>query len=154
MPAGRPTKYKAEYAEQAGRLCTFGATDADLGDFFHVSEQTINAWKNKHPKFLESIKECKKIVDGMVERRLFERATGYNHPEDKIFNNAGEELVVATTKHYAPDTAAAIFWLKNRQPDKWRDKTEVATTHKFEDESDEALANRLKRLREKEGIDG
>ena len=28
-------------------------------------------------------------------------------------------------KHYAPDATAAIFWLKNRQPDKWRDKQEV-----------------------------
>jgi hypothetical protein len=27
-------------------------------------------------------------------------------------------------KHYPPDPTAAIFWLKNRQKDKWRDKRE------------------------------
>ena len=32
------------------------------------------------------------------------------------------------TKHYPPDPTAAIFWLKNRQPDTWRDKVEVDQT--------------------------
>jgi hypothetical protein len=29
---------------------------------------------------------------------------------------------VTVTKTLAPDTTAAIFWLKNRQPERWRDK--------------------------------
>jgi hypothetical protein len=61
----------------------------------------------------------------MVASKLFHRAIGYEHPEDKIFNNNGEEMVVPTIKHYPPDTTAAIFWLKNRQPDKWRDRQEI-----------------------------
>ena len=42
---GRPTKYKAEYAEQARKLCLLGATDMEMADFFEVSEFTINKWK-------------------------------------------------------------------------------------------------------------
>jgi len=34
-------------------------------------------------------------------------------------------MVVPTTKHYPPDATSAIFWLKNRQRDKWRDKQDV-----------------------------
>ena len=56
MAGGRPSKYKKEYAEQAYKFCLLGATDARLGEFFGVSEQTINAWKDAHPEFLESIK--------------------------------------------------------------------------------------------------
>ena len=108
------SKYKPEYDEQARKLCLLGAIDRDLGSFFDVCEKTINTWKEEHPSFLQSIKEAKKEADAKVVRSLFERATGYEHPEDKIFNNNGSELIVATTKHYAPDTAAAIFWLKNR----------------------------------------
>jgi hypothetical protein len=37
----------------------------------------------------------------------------------------GEIITTKLTKHYPPDTTAAIFWLKNRQPGKWRDKTIV-----------------------------
>jgi DNA-binding XRE family transcriptional regulator len=125
MPAGRPSKYKSEYVEQTYKLCLLGATDKDLASFFDTSEQTINQWKKDHPEFLESIKKGKEIADANVASKLYHRAIGYEHPEDKIFNNNGEEMIVPTIKHYAPDPTAAIFWLKNRQPAKWRDKQEI-----------------------------
>lgn len=122
---GRPTKYKKEYAEQAAKLCRLGAIDTDLADFFNVAKSTINKWKKDYPKFSDSLKESKDYLDNKVERSLYERAVGYEHPEDKIFNNNGKKLIVPTTKHYPPETVAAIFWLKNRQPDKWKDIKEV-----------------------------
>ena len=123
---GRPSSYKAEFAEQALKLCRLGATDADMAGFFGVSEQTVNAWKGAHPAFLESLKEGKGLADAEVADRLFKRATGYEHPAVKIVANAntGQEHVVAYTERYPPDTTACIFWLKNRRPDLWRDKTE------------------------------
>ncbi|MDD5356326.1 MAG: hypothetical protein PHY56_07320, partial [Candidatus Omnitrophica bacterium] len=35
-----------------------------------------------------------------------------------------------TVKEVIPDVTAQIFWLKNRQPDKWRDKQEVEHSEK------------------------
>lgn len=122
---GRPSDYRSEYAEQARNYCLLGATDKDLAGFYGVSEQTINTWKQKHPEFLESIKEGKENADARVAQSLFHRATGYSHPEDKIFNHNGEPLVVPTIKHYPPDATAAIFWLKNRRKQDWRDRHEV-----------------------------
>ena len=34
-------------------------------------------------------------------------------------------LVEEKTKEVVPDTTAQIFWLKNRRPDKWRDKQDI-----------------------------
>ena len=48
--------------------------------------------------------------DIKVAESLFRRATGYSHD----------------AKHYPPDTTACIIWLKNRRPDIWRDKQDVA----------------------------
>jgi hypothetical protein len=50
-------------------------------------------------------------------------------------------MIVPTTKHYPPDTAAAIIWLKNRQPERWRDKIEqeVKVTKDVADYTDEEL---------------
>lgn len=124
--AGRPTDYKARYAEEAFKLCLLlAATDAELADFFGVKEQTINNWKKAHPEFFESITSGKEKADADVGQRLYERAMGYSHPEEKIFNNKGDIVRAETIKHYPPDTAAAIFWLKNRQRDKWRDRHEI-----------------------------
>lgn len=122
---GRPTKYKKEYAEQAYKLCLLGATDKDMADFFEVTESTLNLWKKNHKEFSESLKSGKILADSVIASKLYHRAKGYDHPEDKIFNDNGSPLVVPTTKHYPPDTTAAIFWLKNRQPRQWRDKQEL-----------------------------
>lgn len=122
---GRPTSYRDEYAEQAYKLCLLGATDKELADFFEVSEQTLNAWKHKVPKFLESLKRGKLIADAEVAEKLYQRALGYSHPEDKIFNDQGKPLIVPTVKQYPPDAGAAKLWLINRQGNKWRDKTDV-----------------------------
>lgn len=119
--AGRPTDFKEEYIEQAVFLCKkFGAIDKDLAEYFNVSTRTITRWKDAFPRFSLALKEAKTECDKRVERALYEKAIGYSHPEDKIFNNNGEEMVVETTKHYPPDTAAMIIWLGNRQPDKWK----------------------------------
>lgn len=126
--AGQPTKYKDEYAKQAYKLCLLGSTDEDMADFFEVSKSTINNWKHDYPEFLDSIKRGKISADANVASRLYKRAIGYEHDEDKIFNNNGEPLIVPTTKHVQPDTTAAIFWLKNRQPKMWRDTQNIDHT--------------------------
>lgn len=123
--AGRPTDYRPEYVDQAEKLCKLGATDKELADFFDVNPDTIYEWKNKYPEFSESIKKGKDIADAEVADKLFKRATGYSHSAVKIFNNQGKVITAPYTEHYPPDTTAAIFWLKNRQPKKWRDKQEV-----------------------------
>lgn len=122
---GRPTKYKAEFAEQARKLCLLGATDEELADFFEVCEATINNWKAEHIGFLESIKKGKRMADSEVASKLFHRATGYEHEDTDIKMFEGEIIKTKLVKHYPPDTAAAIFWLKNRQKDRWRDKQEI-----------------------------
>ena len=53
----------------------------------------------------------------MFRASLYKRACGYDHDG----------------KHYPPDTTAAIFWLKNRRSDEWRDKRELDQTIKGED---------------------
>jgi hypothetical protein len=130
LPVGRPTKYRAEYAEEAARLCRlFGATDDQLGIYFGVSEKTINTWKDKHPEFLQSLNENKPLADAQVERALYRRALGYEHEAVKLFVVDGRIEEHAYTERYAPDPTSCIFWLKNRQPDRWRDKTTME--HEF-----------------------
>lgn len=127
---GRPSSYREEYAKQALKLCRLGAKDKELADFFGVSEQTINAWKEAHPAFLESLKKGKARSDAEVAQSLFHRARGYSHEAVKIFNDSGSPLIVPYTEHYPPDTTAAIFWLKNRRPDLWRDVSRQEHTGK------------------------
>ncbi len=123
----RPTKYKPEYVEQAAKLCALAATDQELADFFEVTVTTLNRWKISYPEFCASIKDAKEQADNRVERSLFQRATGYEQDEVKIFMPGGKDdpVYAPYRAKIAPDTTACIFWLKNRRPDVWREKSTV-----------------------------
>jgi len=162
--AGRPTKYKKIYDEQAYKLTLLGGVDSELADFFNVTESTLNKWKIDHPLFSESIKNGKDIANANVATSMYQKSIGYSHPEDKIFSGGYDEngkprdpLIVGTTKHYPPDTMAASLFLRNRSRVKgaiglnWQDKTEqeVTNTHKLASLSDEDL-DRMLQQRERD----
>lgn len=121
---GRPPSYKDEYAAQAEKLCLLGATDQEVADFFEVSVRTVYRWKVDHDAFCQALKAGKEKADERVMRSLYQRAIGYEQDEVKIFMPAGAENPVYAPfrAKVAPDTTAAIFWLKNRRPEEWRDK--------------------------------
>lgn len=127
-PGGRPSSYDPKktpgIAEAACK--EFGADDAGLAKLFGVTVTTIHNWKNAHPEFLDALKRGKDSFDTeRVERSLVERAIGYSHPDVHISNYQGEITVTPITKHYPPDPTSMIFWLKNRNKDRWRDKVDV-----------------------------
>lgn len=122
MAGEKNSKYIQEYDLQAEKLCKLGAIDKELAGFFEVTEQTINNWKNDHPTFFESLKSGKLLADAEVASKLYHRAIGYEHTDTKFATHEGKITDQKEyTKHYAPDTVAAIFWLKNRDPARWRD---------------------------------
>lgn len=144
---GRKSEYRIEYADQALKLCLLGATDKELSEFFSVSEQTLNKLKKDYPEFLESLKKGKNIADANVASRLYNRAIGYNCKATKFATSNGK---ITDSKefieHYPPDTTAAIFWLKNRQPEKWRDKKEVDANVNLGDELESLTDEQLQAI--------
>ena len=120
--AGRKSKYKPEFADTAGRMALLGLTDEEMASVFDVGLATLNRWKIAHPEFRESINEGRDPADAKVARALYNTALEGN-------------------------TTAQIFWLKNRQVKKWRDKQEISTEVTVKDPvSEEALVEKLKGL--------
>lgn len=108
-----------------------GLTDSQIAEKIGISRSTLNEWKNKYPDISDTLKKGKEIVDYEVENALLKRALGYSYKEitkETKWNPTKEEfeMIVSkeVTKEVAPDTTAQIFWLKNRQSQKWRDKPE------------------------------
>lgn len=123
----RQTDYKEEYNEQARKLCLLGATDKELADFFEVTEQTINNWKNDFPAFFESIKSGKDVADSNVADRLYQRAMGFEHDSEEIKVVDKDIARVPIRKVYPPDTMAAIYWLNNRQRRNWKQRQDITS---------------------------
>jgi hypothetical protein len=149
MAGGRPSKFKPEFVGQARKLAELGATDREIADFFEVDERTINRWKFDQPEFCQSLKVGKEAADNRVERGLYQKAVGYEQDEVKIFMPAGaaEPVYAPYRAKIPPDTTAAIFWLKNRRKDDWRDK------HEFEHTANGDLAEMIRAGRQRAGRD-
>jgi len=118
----RPSKYSSVNKEQLKILCLKGFTDKEMAAFFKINELTLNRWKKQYPEFCKSLKEAKEEADAKVEKSLFERANGYTHKAVKFFQHGAKIISQEYDEHYPPDPTSMIFWLKNRQPAKWRDK--------------------------------
>ncbi|MHA3059921.1 hypothetical protein ACX1N5_04055 [Acinetobacter sp. ANC 4636] len=163
--AGRPSRYKQEYCVQAYKLCLLGSTDKQMANFFGVAESTINKWKIDHSEFSESIKRGKEIADMEIANSLHERAKGVKIKKKQAIKLKRVEYafgkrvleeerieIVEVEEELPPDTTAAIFWLKNRNPDQWRDKQQHELTGKdggsidlsmkvvFEDDGEESTS--------------
>lgn len=119
--------YIDEFAKQAEKLASLGATDMEMADFFEVDVRTIYRWKHDHEEFCQALNVGKTKADQRVVNSLYQRAVGYEQEAVKIFMPAGaqEPVYAPYREKVAPDTTAAIFWLKNRQPEQWRDKQDV-----------------------------
>jgi hypothetical protein len=100
-----------------------GLNDEQIARNMGIGIRTFYNWKKKNVQFLQALKRGKEVVDIQVENALLKRALGYDYQEQKVeINEKGGRKVVQTLKHVPPDTTAQIFWLKNRRPEKWRDK--------------------------------
>lgn len=74
-----------------------GLTDEQIAKNIGITSTTLYEWKKKHKEISDALKKGKEVVDFEVENALFKAAVEGN-------------------------TTAQIFWLKNRRPDKWREK--------------------------------
>lgn len=74
-----------------------GLTDEQIAKNMGITASTLYAWKKTHTEISEALKRGKEVVDYLVENVLFKAAMEGN-------------------------TTAQIFWLKNRRPDKWRER--------------------------------
>ena len=104
-----------------------------------ITAKTLYEWQNKYGEICEAIKKGKAPVDMEVENALLKRARGYSYDETTVEYGLSEtevdekgnpkryiKNVKVVKKEVLPDVGAIAFWLKNRRPDRWRDRREEA----------------------------
>jgi len=129
-------KYRPEFAEKAYKLSLLGVTEKMLTVVFEVNQTTIDYWKQNQPEFLKALQKGRTEADANVAYALYQRAVGYSCPDTHITTAYNQETkrteVIQTpiTKHYPPDSYAALKWLNIRQRELWSDITKVEHTIK------------------------
>ena len=120
-----------------------GLIDEQIANNLGISVDTFYKYKKKYTEFSEALKKGKEVSDYEVENALFKKATGYTIKLNKQkVTKDGDVVNIIEEIYMQPDTTAQIFWLKNRRPDKWRDKVELNNENeKTLEKLDEVLKN-------------
>jgi hypothetical protein len=153
---GQPTSYKEEYDRLAYVACSEGGfTDLKLAKLFSVCKATITNWKREHPKFLASIIKGKdEFNSAMAEDSLLKRVKGFSYNEATkkripIRDEDGEitgyqmETVKSVRKYVPPDQRSVEFFLKNRNPERWRNELDVNIKDESEIQTPDEVLRRL-----------
>lgn len=100
-----------------------GLTDEQIARNIGIAPKTLYQWIARFGQIGNAIKKGKAPVDIEVENALLKRALGYDYEEvvTEMYGD-GKKHVRKVKKHVPPDVGAIAFWLKNRRPDKFRDK--------------------------------
>lgn len=124
---GAPAKYDPErHIPLIKGLARDGLTMAEMAEYIGIHKNTLTNWGKRYPELGVALKNGRAEADAKVEDSLFRKACGITVKEVRKTvvedaNGNKTKRVEEYTKELPPDTTAIIYWLKNRQPDKWRD---------------------------------
>ena len=110
-------------------LAREGLTDELICKKIGIGVRTFYEWMERFPQIAQAIKKGKAPVDVQVENALLKRALGYTEEETTTEiieqpDGRKRKQIRKVLRVFPPDTTAQIFWLKNRKPEKWRDRIE------------------------------
>lgn len=87
-----------------------------------ISSYSFYKWMEEDSELKEELKSAQSFANISVEDALYKSALGYFITTEKVTKDGD---VVKYEAYIAPSMVAQIFYLKNRMPDRWKDRTEV-----------------------------
>lgn len=107
-------------------LARYMARDGmDLGEIakeLGITKKKLLALLDEDGELKKDVLYSKKLTQFRIEDALIKRATGTTAVEIKKTEKDGKTETVTITKDIPADSTALLFWLKNRYPDRWREK--------------------------------
>ena len=130
LNTGRPgTEVNEELLDKLSAYAAQDIANVQIAKLMDLSTTTFYKLMRESPEFKNAYNKGIDDRKYELEKALFRRATGFDAQEIKTEKDA-EGKVTRTTivdKSYVPDTAAAIFALKNVYSDKYKEKIETTT---------------------------
>jgi hypothetical protein len=110
-----------------------GLTNEEIASVFGITVNRFQEVLHDNPVLDDILSAAKANPNRRVEASLYRRALGFQHREVHKVEGKPVKVVI---KDSLPDVLACIFWLKNRDPKRWRDTLDV--THTLRDRFDRA----------------
>lgn len=147
-------------------------TIAEVCQMVGISTRTFYLWQEENFEFAQAVsdarEELRQFLVCEAQKSLLKKIQGYTVDETKVVTVPSSENdengrpkpkikeQTTTKKHIAPDTAAIIFTLTNREPETWKNRIHNEITGKdgkdlFKQMSDDELNAKIGELEKKLG---
>ena len=125
------------------KLSAAGLTRDEMIPITGLSRKQFEWRLRTDKKFAQIVSSGRQEANKLVEQALFRRAIGYTVTSEEVHENLdGKNRVLSKRKvkkiqHIPPDTKAALEWLYNRDPDRWKKslQLDVKNSLSFMDQS-------------------
>ncbi len=125
---GKKTLFKHQFTQLAVNYAKLGATNPQMAEYLGVGLSTFERWLKVNPEFGKRVRAAKVRANSTVADSLYHRAKGYETTETHVSSYNGNITLTEIPKRYPPDPTSMIFFLKNRDPENWRDKKDHEMT--------------------------
>ena len=155
----RPSKYNPKYHDPWIKgLAQRGATLDEIAAELDVAKSTVQKWVAENEELSVALKKGRGFADSQVEMSLYQRAIGYKVKKKRtVIQASGDDGVQKPARieiyeeDVPPDVTACIFWLKNRDPEHWKDKHDVDLNNDDWAKALQSLTNSYKQEDKKKG---
>jgi len=133
MRAGRKSKWASHVEPRLDTIRMWrkmGFLEKEICERLGVGVSNFARYKLQYRELREALKAGKDDADAAVVNALFKRAVGYEYEEERTIGTKakGKPLVIGRIekikKQVAPNVLAQIYYLKNRCPQYWRDRSQ------------------------------
>jgi hypothetical protein len=134
---GPRSKFTLVLAERIYHCARYGMTNTEICWTLKFSDEVLDKWLRSSEVFRNKLDDARNHADGVIERSLYHRAKGMKVIERVVKENKetgstdkdGKALPdrerterTVVERELPPDAFAAIKWLVNRRPEKWKEK--------------------------------
>lgn len=116
-----------------------GLSNEQIAANMNINVGTLYDWLNKYSDLNEAYKKGDEVSTYEIENKLYKSAIGYDVEEIDIQETEYPDGTKTITKrkhrrHVPANIAAQIFILKNRRPDKWKEKPTIDDSQDIKDD--------------------
>lgn len=118
-----PLAFSSAIAKRVKEFAMLGADNDTIAGFIGVPLPTFERWLVDNPKMRRALSDGRENGGVRMVRALVQRGVGFRAKAQKVVMVDGKPQVVEYKEYYPPDVQAQRYYLNNKHPKQWQERT-------------------------------
>jgi len=101
------------------KLSLLGLTNAEIALALNIPNNQFGQWQTQYPVLAQALAQGREVASANVAQSLYKRAVGYSVEVEEVRTVDKDLQTVKYKKYFPPSVQAAMYWLNNRDKNRW-----------------------------------